>query len=394
MTIEDIILGSDGRGISALRPHLPANFCADAAGFVLGHPGTALIATGFYILSGDAVETDGPPGALAIGRALEAMGQRVAYVTDARGVGVLRAIAGLDADVVEFPTLDREASEREAQALMDAYAPSLLVGIERCAPSADGAYRNMRGVDIGANTAQIDALFDLPGVASVGIGDGGNEIGMGNLAAEIAQKQLTATVIASDDPVTRAYVQAALGCSYFRVYAGNDRYGAELGGSLKNIYAIAAGMAAALGMGENTRSMLMTRALAEMSRFAVALGANPMTFLGLSGVGDLIVTCSSELSRNYRVGYALGQGHDLDSAIEVLGQVAEGVNTVKLVCEKARQEDIYMPLAQGLYRVMFDGIPAKDMAKALMESEQSSDVEFMLSRESVSRAHELAPDPE
>lgn len=215
-----------------------------------------------------------------------------------------------------------------------------------------------------------------------------------NLAAEIAQKQLTATVIASDDPVTRAYVQAALGCSYFRVYAGNDRYGAELGGSLKNIYAIAAGMAAALGMGENTRSMLMTRALAEMSRFAVALGANPMTFLGLSGVGDLIVTCSSELSRNYRVGYALGQGHDLDSAIEVLGQVAEGVNTVKLVCEKARQEDIYMPLAQGLYRVMFDGIPAKDMAKALMESEQSSDVEFMLSRESVSRAHELAPDPE
>ena len=186
MTIEDIILGSDGRGISALRPHLPANFCTDAAGFVLGHPGTALIATGFYIQSGDAVETDGPPGALAIGRALEAMGQRVAYLTDARGVGVLRAIAGPDADVIEFPTLDRQASEREAQALMDAYAPSLVVGIERCAPSADGAYRNMRGVDIGANTAQIDALFDLPGVASVGIGDGGNEIGMGNLAAEIA----------------------------------------------------------------------------------------------------------------------------------------------------------------------------------------------------------------
>ncbi|WP_264297417.1 NAD(P)H-dependent glycerol-3-phosphate dehydrogenase [Salinicola avicenniae] len=213
-----------------------------------------------------------------------------------------------------------------------------------------------------------------------------------NLAAEIAQKQLTGTVIASDDPVTRAYVQAALGCSYFRVYAGNDRYGAELGGSLKNIYAIAAGMAAALGMGENTRAMLMTRALAEMSRFAVALGANPMTFLGLSGVGDLIVTCSSQLSRNYRIGYALGEGRDLDEAIEALGQVAEGVNTVKLVCEKARAEEIYMPLAQGLYHVMFDDVPARDMAKSLMENEQSSDVEFMLSRESVAEAHQLAPD--
>ncbi|WP_245392360.1 NAD(P)H-dependent glycerol-3-phosphate dehydrogenase [Salinicola endophyticus] len=213
-----------------------------------------------------------------------------------------------------------------------------------------------------------------------------------NLAAEIAQKQLTATVIASDDAVTRAYVQAALGCGYFRVYAGNDRYGAELGGSLKNIYAIAAGMAAALGMGENTRAMLMTRALAEMSRFAVALGANPMTFLGLSGVGDLIVTCSSQLSRNYRVGYALGEGANLDEAIEALGQVAEGVNTVKLVCAKAREEGIYMPLAQGLHHVMFDDVPARDMARALMENEQSSDVEFMLSREAVSQAHQLAPD--
>lgn len=215
-----------------------------------------------------------------------------------------------------------------------------------------------------------------------------------NLAAEIAQKQLTATVIASDDPVTRAYVQAALGCHYFRVYAGNDRYGAELGGSLKNIYAIASGMAAALGMGENTRAMLMTRALAEMGRFAEALGANPMTFLGLSGVGDLIVTCSSQLSRNYRIGYALGEGRDLEQAIEALGQVAEGVNTVKLVCQKAREEEVYMPLAQGLYQVMFGGVPARDMAKALMENEQSSDVEFMLSREAVSQAHRLGPDSE
>jgi len=207
-----------------------------------------------------------------------------------------------------------------------------------------------------------------------------------NLASEIAQKQLTATVVASDDALTRAKVQNALGCDYFRVYASNDRYGVELGGALKNIYAIAAGMAAALGMGENTRSMLMTRALAEMSRFAVALGANPMTFLGLAGVGDLIVTCSSNLSRNYRVGQALGEGRTLGEAVEALGQVAEGVNTVSLVRGKALEEGIYMPLCEGLYQVLFNGVPAREMAKLLMRNEQSSDVEFTLTREEVVQA--------
>lgn len=210
-----------------------------------------------------------------------------------------------------------------------------------------------------------------------------------NLASEIAEKQLTATVIASDDALTRARVQTALGCDYFRVYASNDRYGVELGGALKNIYAIAAGMAAALGMGENTRSMLMTRALAEMSRFAVALGANPMTFIGLAGVGDLIVTCSSNRSRNYRVGYAMGQGRTLEEAVDALGQVAEGVNTVHLVCAKSREAGIYMPLAEGLYQVLFNNVPARDMAKLLMQNEQSSDVEFTLSREDVKHARRL-----
>ncbi|MDT8879846.1 NAD(P)H-dependent glycerol-3-phosphate dehydrogenase [Halomonas saccharevitans] len=204
-----------------------------------------------------------------------------------------------------------------------------------------------------------------------------------NLASEVAQKQLTATVIASDDAETRTRVQTALGCDYFRVYASNDRFGVELGGALKNIYAIAAGMAAALGMGENTRSMLMTRALAEMSRFAVNQGANPMTFLGLAGVGDLIVTCSSALSRNYRVGQALGEGKTLEEAVEALGQVAEGVNTVRLVRDKAREDGVYMPLAEGLYQVLFAGVPAREMARLLMQGEQSSDVEFVLPRSDV-----------
>lgn len=204
-----------------------------------------------------------------------------------------------------------------------------------------------------------------------------------NLAGELAQKQLTATVIASPDDLTRATVQQVLGNRYFRVYANTDMYGAELGGALKNIYAIAAGMAAALGMGENTRSMLMTRALAEMSRFAVSLGANPMTFLGLSGVGDLIVTCSSPLSRNYRVGQALGQGQSLEQIVNALGQVAEGVNTVRLVKAKADEIGIYMPLVQALYLVLFEGHNPREVAGSMMGREQSTDVEFVLPRDEV-----------
>lgn len=206
-----------------------------------------------------------------------------------------------------------------------------------------------------------------------------------NLASEIAQRQLTASVVASDDAQTRARVQQALSCDYFRVYASNDRHGVELGGALKNIYAIAAGMAHALGMGENTRSMLITRALAEMSRFAVGQGANPMTFLGLAGVGDLIVTCSSPLSRNFRVGYALGEGRTLDEAVAHLGQVAEGVNTVDLIYKKSREMGIYMPLVDGLYHVMFANVPPQNMATALMRNELSSDVEFTLPREESQR---------
>lgn len=201
-----------------------------------------------------------------------------------------------------------------------------------------------------------------------------------NLAKEIVQKQLTATVIASEDERVRTAVQEILHCAYFRTYASTDMYGVELGGTLKNIYAIASGLSAALGMGENTKSMLMTRSLAEMSRFAVQLGANPMTFLGLAGVGDLIVTCSSPLSRNYRVGFALGEGKSLEEAVNSLGEVAEGVNTLRYVKEKADELEIYMPLVSGLYEVVFNGAPVSQVAKMMMLNTQSSDVEFILPR--------------
>lgn len=198
-----------------------------------------------------------------------------------------------------------------------------------------------------------------------------------NLAKEVVEQRFSGTVIASPDEALRHSVQKALSCSYFRVYDNPDMFGVELAGALKNIYAMATGMAAAMGVGENSRAFLITRSLAEMSRFAVRLGANPMTFLGLAGVGDLIVTCSSPLSRNYRVGHMVGQGKSLEQAVEELGQTAEGVNTVKVVVERARELDIYMPLATGLYGILFEGLPLQRVIEGLMMGEHSRDVEFV-----------------
>ena len=199
-----------------------------------------------------------------------------------------------------------------------------------------------------------------------------------NLAKEIANRELAGTVIACADAELRRDIQTALSCPYFRVYASNDLYGVELGGALKNIYAIVSGFVEALGMGENTKSLIITRSLAEMSRFAVQLGANPLTFLGLAGIGDLVVTCMSPLSRNFRVGLAVGQGKTLEEAVAELGEVAEGVNTLRYVRAKAIELDIYMPLVMGAYEVLFNGANPNLVGKGLMTGEHTSDVEFAL----------------
>ena len=198
-----------------------------------------------------------------------------------------------------------------------------------------------------------------------------------NLAREIAQQQITATVVASKDSELCSEIQHLLSCPYFRVYASHDPFGVELAGTLKNIYAIIAGIAAAMNMGQNTISVLITRSLAEMSRYAAKLGANPMTFLGLGGVGDLFVSCTSPLSRNYQIGYALGQGLTLEQAIEQVGQVAEGVNTTRIIKARAEQLGIYMPLVNALYNTMFEGKSIKAVLHDLMLAEQTNDVEFI-----------------
>jgi glycerol-3-phosphate dehydrogenase (NAD(P)+) len=226
---------------------------------------------------------------------------------------------------------------------------------------------------IEANTFKLmsEILQEVAPQARIGVMSGPN------LAREVAEYALTATVVASEDEELCQEVQRVLHGRSFRVYASSDRFGVELGGALKNVYAIMAGMAAAMGMGENTRSMLITRALAEMTRFAVKLGANPMTFLGLSGVGDLIATCSSSKSRNYQVGYALGEGLSLEEAVDRLGEVAEGVNTIKVLKARAEQLEVYMPLVAGLHAILFEGRTLQQVIGALMSGDPKTDVDFI-----------------
>jgi len=197
-----------------------------------------------------------------------------------------------------------------------------------------------------------------------------------NLAGEVARHDLTATVVASPDAGVCARIQQLLATPYFRVYANADMFGVELAGALKNIYAIEAGMATQLGLGQNTMAVLLTRSLAEMTRFAATLGASPMTFLGLSGVGDLFVTCTSPLSRNFRIGRALAAGRSLAEAIAEVGQTAEGINTTRIVKHRADELGVYMPLASALHAVLFEGRSISQALARMAVSERSDDVEF------------------
>lgn len=227
-----------------------------------------------------------------------------------------------------------------------------------------------KGIDAGSFKLMTEVLREETCCLKIGALSGPN------LAKEIAAKKPSGTVIASRYEEVVRKVQEVLSGPYFRVYSNNDVYGVELGGVLKNAYAIATGLVASLKMGDNTIGMLITRALAEMSRFADKMGSNPLTFLGLAGVGDLVTTCTSPLSRNYRVGLMLGQGKTLEEAVAEIGEVAEGVNTVRIVREKAAQLGIRMHILEGLHALLFEGIDLPAVLKQLMNVPQMEDVEF------------------
>jgi glycerol-3-phosphate dehydrogenase (NAD(P)+) len=187
-----------------------------------------------------------------------------------------------------------------------------------------------------------------------------------SFAAEVAQEHPTAVTVAARETGTARRAQELFQTDYFRVYTTPDVVGVELGGALKNVIALAAGMAAGLGLGHNTRAALITRGLAEMSRLGVALGANPLTFAGLAGMGDLILTCTGELSRNRMVGFALGQGRRLADVLREMRMVAEGVETSRAARALAEREGIEMPIVAEVHAVLFEGRPAEEAVRNLM----------------------------
>ena len=185
-------------------------------------------------------------------------------------------------------------------------------------------------------------------------------------AEEVGRELPTTNVIASQDIMVSQYLQDIFMCDTFRVYTGQDMVGVELGGALKNVIALCAGVTDGLGLGDNAKAALMTRGMAEITRLGVAMGADPLTFLGLSGMGDLIVTCTSMHSRNRRAGILIGQGMSPEQAVEEVKMVVEGFYTTKAAYLLAKKMNIEMPIVEQAYGVLFEGKDPKIAVMSLM----------------------------
>lgn len=187
-----------------------------------------------------------------------------------------------------------------------------------------------------------------------------------NLAREIMAGSGAATVLAMSDRTIAEQLQTAFVTDSFRVYTNGDVVGCEIAGALKNVMAIASGMADGLGTGDNTRAAVITRGLAELSRLGTAMGGNPLTFAGLAGMGDLVATCISPQSRNRHVGEQLGRGRTMDEITHEMHMVAEGVKTAPVVIDLARRYEVEMPIADQVHRVLYEGMPAADAYRGLL----------------------------
>lgn len=192
-------------------------------------------------------------------------------------------------------------------------------------------------------------------------------------AEEVSRGLPTTNVAAARTPETAEFIQSVFMDKTFRVYTGDDIIGVELGGALKNVIALCSGISDGIGYGDNTRAALMTRGIAEIKRLGIAMGAKPETFAGLSGIGDLIVTCTSMHSRNHRAGILLGKGYTLDEALSEIHMVVEGVNTAGAAYKLSKKYNVSMPITEEAYRVLFEGKGAKEAVADLMTREKTSE---------------------
>jgi len=198
-------------------------------------------------------------------------------------------------------------------------------------------------------------------------------------AEEVALRHPTTVTVSSINEKNAKYTQDLFFNESFRVYTSKDIIGIELGGALKNIIALGAGISDGLGYGDNAKSALITRGLAEITRLGTSLGANPLSFLGLPGVGDLIVTCTSVHSRNWRAGNMLGQGKKLDDILEQMGMVVEGVRTTKAAFQFAEKENVEMPITGGIYQILFKDKTPKEVVEQLMNRDKREEMDDLAS---------------
>ncbi|MFC8600488.1 NAD(P)H-dependent glycerol-3-phosphate dehydrogenase [Isoptericola sp. NPDC057191] len=227
----------------------------------------------------------------------------------------------------------------------------------------------MKGVELSTDQRMSEVIaesLDVP-AARVTVVSGPN------LAREIAAEQPTATVVAGTDDAATRLVAEACTTPYFRPYLNRDVTGVELCGAVKNVIALAVGMAQGRGFGDNTTATVITRGLVEITRLGLALGADAATFAGLAGMGDLVATCASPLSRNHMVGRRIGEGRTLDEAVEATGTTAEGAKSCRSVLDLAAKHGVDMPITAGVVAVLYDGLPVEDMARGLLARPQKSE---------------------
>ncbi|MGH3322540.1 MAG: NAD(P)H-dependent glycerol-3-phosphate dehydrogenase [Streptosporangiaceae bacterium] len=220
----------------------------------------------------------------------------------------------------------------------------------------------MKGVELGTSKRMSEVIREITDASA----DRVAVVSGPNLAGEIAGRQPTATVVACANEETARELQQACHTSYFRPYTNTDVVGCELGGAVKNVIALAVGIADGMGLGDNAKASLITRGLAETARLGAALGADQHTFAGLAGLGDLVATCTSPLSRNRTFGVNLGRGMSLDDVIAATRQTAEGVQSCEAILELGRKHDVDMPITEHVAAVVHDGMPPRETVASLM----------------------------
>jgi glycerol-3-phosphate dehydrogenase (NAD(P)+) len=228
----------------------------------------------------------------------------------------------------------------------------------------------MKGVELGTMLRMSEVIVEVTGVDSSRVA----VVSGPNLAREIAEEQPAATVVACTDPARAELLQRASTTRYLRPYTNVDVIGCELGGAVKNVIALACGMTGGMGYGDNTKSSLITRGLAETTRLGIALGADPVTFSGLAGLGDLVATCTSPLSRNRTFGERLGRGESIDEVVAATRQVAEGVKSCRSILDLAHAHGVDMPLTEQVVRVCHEGAPPAEALLQLMKRETKPEV--------------------